>query len=73
MASESRQGTIELGFENALQVAASAGPVAQRMKQPGRFLSATGGVAHVRLFILFACFTFFVLRGTELPFKQLKV
>ncbi|CAJ1417347.1 unnamed protein product [Effrenium voratum] len=27
------KGTIELGFENALQVAASAGPVAQRMKQ----------------------------------------
>ncbi|CAE7426744.1 ABCF2 [Symbiodinium sp. CCMP2456] len=27
------KGTIELGFENALQVAASAGPIAQRMKQ----------------------------------------
>ena len=30
--SDAVQDTIELGFENALEVAATAGPVAQRMK-----------------------------------------
>ncbi|CAJ1399852.1 unnamed protein product [Effrenium voratum] len=67
------KGTIELGFENALQVAASAGPVAQRMKQPGewargldwRFMPgaaiALGGLTGLRGFNTIMCLGFFKL------------